>query len=65
MTELVRSVRKILNEAGAAVALHRPQRASTGDPDDCKIAGVGGRTLGREGLIDRNCAGRGYFEFFH
>jgi len=65
MTELVGSVRKILDEAGRrrshyiALSVQVPETLN-----DCRSLGLDLEGWVRNGLIDEIVAGRGYFEFF-
>ncbi len=65
MTELVRSVRKIMDQAGQrrshyiALSVQVPESLK-----DCKGLGLDVERWSRERLIDEIVAGRGYFEWF-
>jgi hypothetical protein len=65
MTDLVRSVRKIMDEAGQrrshyiALSVQVPETLG-----DCRSLGLDVERWARERLIDEIVAGRGYFEFF-
>jgi hypothetical protein len=65
MTELVRSVRKIMDEVGKKRSQYIPLSVQVPETlKDSNALGLDLERWTREGLVDEIVAGRGYFEFF-